>query len=221
MSEPESVPNPPARQRKFACIDLGVAPPPPEMRVAFPQVPMSAVEELAQNLAKKITESPPLPTDVQARIKPGDIVESAAVYPRIDIKHYPPLHARISRFGQTALVAHWVHRMTVELDTGRHGGVLQAVSLYLTGLDRRADNCAISACQLMKMAPGKPGLPIPPGVWDKLREDPQRPLAVQIFVQPLARLDQSIRTAFFAVASAFFGSLGIDEESEASEQDTN
>ena len=54
---------------------------------------------------------------------------------------------------------------------------------------------------------GKP-LPLNSAAYDKIRDLP-KPLAVQIFLQPLARADHSIRSVFFAMGIAFFGTLGI------------
>src|SRR5207247_1646074 len=136
---------PPPREFGFACMHFGVAGPSPNLRVAFIPVPEKQVLLMAQTMSKKLTEPlPPVPPQVQAKVGPHDVLGAPALFPQINITGYPPLHAQINRFGQTAMVAQWIHRMTVEVGTGRSGGVVQAVSLYLTGLDRAADNCAIS-----------------------------------------------------------------------------
>jgi hypothetical protein len=196
----------------FAYMVFGVAPPSADLRVAFIPVSEKQILELARMMSKKLSEPlPPMPIEVENKMAPHVVAVAPTVFPQIDIPGYPPLHGAIDRFGQTAMTAQWIHRMTVEVATGRRGGVLQAVSLYLTGLDRDADNGAISACRNLRLGPKAQPLPMTPESWEKVRSD-ARPLAVQIFLQPLARLDPSIRCAFLALGAAFFGTLGVEGE---------
>jgi hypothetical protein len=204
------------REFGFRCELFGAPAPPPEMRVAFVPVADRQVQILAREFGKKLAEPlPPPPPELEAKLGPHDVMESPPLFPSVSIRGYPPLHARLSRFGQTAAVAHWIHRMTIEVDSGRRGGVLQAVSLYLTGLDRDADNCAISSCRHVRLSVRGKSLPLPvtPAGWQAIL-DGSRPLAVQIFVQSLARIDPSVRCAFHGMGIAFFALLGVQTETE-------
>lgn len=187
---------------------FGAPAPSPDVRVAFIPVSDAQVIQLAGRLRTKLIEPlPEVPPETAAKLRAGDVLAAPPLFAQIDVPGYPPLHAQIDRFGQTAAIATWIHRMTIEVATGRRSGQVQAISLYLTGVDRAADNCAISACRSLRFG-GKP-LPLDPGVYERLlKETP--PLAVQIFCQQLARIDPSIQCGFLALGTAFFGTLGIE-----------
>lgn len=188
---------------------FGVPAPPPDVRVAFAAVPDTLVHELAKALRSKLVE--PLPDPPQKMVEsmgPNDVLEAPRLVVKIDVPGHAPIHAVIHRYGQTSMLATWIHRMTVELGTGKSGGAVQAVSLYLTGVDRVSDSCAIDAARKMRSATGKL-LPVTPDVFNKLMNE-NKPLAVQIFTQSLARADPSIHCGFLALATAFFGMLGIE-----------
>jgi hypothetical protein len=198
----------------FPCMLFGVPGPAPDVRVAFIPIPDTKVAVLARELGKHLAEPPPpVPPEVADTLRPHDVLGAPVVYPQFDYPGYPPLHAALQRFGQTAAMAQWIHRMTIEVATGRRGGVVQAVSLYLTGLDRDADNCAISACRGLRFGRDRHPLPVIPAGYEKILKE-SRPLGVQIFLQPLARIDPSIRCAFLALGAAFFGTLGVEEHRE-------
>jgi hypothetical protein len=206
--------SPNQREWEFEYMHFGVPPPPPEMRLAFVPVGDGQVIELAQRFRGRLAEPlPALPPRAVEKLRPADVVEAPLLTARVDVGGYPPLHVVIRRFGQTAAVATWIHDMTVAVASGRHGGQVQAVSLYLTGIDRAADDCAVSVCRQMRLGGGGAPMPLPvePAVYDRIRKDPSRPLGVQIFCQALSRLDQSIRCGFLALGAAFFGTLGVEK----------
>lgn len=193
----------------FPFMVFGVPPPGDDLRIVFAPVSDIHVSRIAQQLRKHLAEPlPPMPPEMEKNLGSHDIVGAPTAYPQFDIAGYPSLHAALDRFGQTAAMAQWIHRMTVEVGTGRRGGSVYAVSLYLSGVDPAADNCAISTCSKLRFGPSRAGLPITPAAFEKIANE-SRPLAVQIFLQPLARIDPSIRYAFLALGTAFFGLLGV------------
>jgi hypothetical protein len=193
---------------------FGAPPPPPEWRIAFVPVPEEEVPRLALRFRKVLAEPlPPVPPEVSAKLRPGTVLSAPPLVAQIDVPGYPPLHLRLNRFGQSAAMATWIHRMTVEVGTGRRGGHVQAVSLYLTRIDRDADHCAVSACRSLRSVSGKP-LPMDARGYEKVMADPD-PLAVQIFCQSLARLDPSLRCGFLALGAAFFGARGVTSEADS------
>jgi hypothetical protein len=205
-----------SREWGFSFMHFGVPPPGPELRVAFIPVTDAQVMELAGKLGAKLVEPlPDVPPEIQAKVKPGTVLVAPAAFAQVDVPGYPPLHAKIERFGQTAMVATWIHHMTIEVATGRRGGKVQAVSLYLSGIDRDADAGAVSFCRSLRFGSGAL-LPVAPDAYEKIRQE-TKPLAVQIFCQSLARVDPSIRCAFLALGTAFFGSLGVEEEHDDAE----
>jgi hypothetical protein len=193
----------------FPFMVFGAPAPAPDVRVAFIPVTDQQVHKLAEGLRAKLVEPPPdVSPELAARVRPGDVLSLPLPVAQIDVPGYPPLHAQIERFGQTAAMATWIHRMTVDVGTGRRSGQVQAVSLYLTGVDRAADNCAISACRQLRFGGGK-ALPLGSDVYQRLIEE-SKPVAVQIFCQQLARIDPSIQCGFLALGIAFFGTLGVE-----------
>lgn len=199
------------REWGFPYMFFGAPPPGPDVRVAFPPVSDQQVQELAATIRPQLVAPlPDVPPELSAKIGRHDVLMPPALVPQISVPGHAPIHAVIERYSQTAATATWIHRMTVEVSTGQRAGQVQAVSLYLSGLDRAADNCAISTCKRMRFGPGRP-LPIPDAVYEQLyKEEP--PLAVQIFCQSLARVDPSIQCAFLALGTAFFGTLGVAGE---------
>ena len=206
----------PSTQRKdwgFACAVLGVPPPSPDVRIAFIPIPESQVLRLAELFRGKLSAAvPDPPTEVEQALRQEGTLGTVSFLPQLDFPGYPPLHAHIERLGQTAIMAQWVHHMTIDVGTGRRSGSVQAISLYLTGLDPDADRAALDLCRAKRFGPDGRHAPVPPPVYERILDDNERPLAVQICMRPLARVDPSIRCAYLALGTAFFGLLGVGIE---------
>ncbi len=200
-----------SRDWGFSFMIFGAPKPPPDMRVSFTPVPEERIHELAGKLRSKLVEPlPDVPRELSDKLGRHDVLMPPPLVPQIDVPGHAPLHGVIERYSQTAASATWIHRMTIEVSTGQRAGQVQAVSLYLSGLDRTADNCAVDTCRKMRFGPGRP-LPVEDAVYEKILNE-SRPLAVQIFCQSLARIDPSIHCAFLALGTAFFGTLGVAGE---------
>jgi hypothetical protein len=118
----------------------------------------------------------------------------------VDVPDVPPSVLNVSRFYGKAAVAH-VLRAPPKGDTP----ALAAVYVLLPGLDRDADEAAISSLESSRDKTGQ-ALPLLPPVYASLRAD-ARPLFAMIFFTDEAVKDTSLRMLGICFAEAFFKSV--------------
>lgn len=118
----------------------------------------------------------------------------------VEAPDMPGAVMNVSRFYGKAAVAN-VLRAAPSGDVP----ALAAVVVLLAGADRDADEAAIRAVETSRDKSGNP-LPLPPKVYQTLRED-VRPLLAMIFFNGEAVTDTSLRLLGVCLAQAFFGSV--------------
>lgn len=104
-----------------------------------------------------------------------------------------PLTCHWGRWGQTAGVAAWYH-----------DEVAQAVSVYLSGIDRKEE--AASAEAMLASRP----FPIPLYRWHEVLKK-GHPLLATFLLTPRSVEDEAIPTAAPALANSFFTTLGVTD----------
>jgi hypothetical protein len=125
----------------------------------------------------------------------------------VDAPDVPPTILNVSRYYGAAAVAHALR--SPPADTG-DTPALAGIFVLLPGTDDDADEAAVRAVQSSRDKNGKP-LPLPPTVYDVLRDD-ARPLLAMLFFNPEAVTDATLRMLGVCLAEAFFTSLQSGNE---------
>jgi len=110
---------------------------------------------------------------------------------QIRVLQYPPMACHWMGCAQTAGVAAW-----------RHDKVIEAVTVYLNGVDPKEEAIAV------EMALASKPLPIPLYRWHELLQHGKRPVYATFLITPASIEDRVVATAASALANSFFSILG-------------